>query len=418
MQSSQVIARVYERFPGGKLYEQALLVIWFLVIGLPLAQMTPFRYLFILYFLSFFLFETRNVLTGVVKVWWLWPFQMVAFLSVFWSPYASDAFRMSLLMILSMVVVTVVAARYTPEQIIRCVMIALACIAAFIVMQPIPIESGAGFGSKNYAAQFMLMGFILASTIALNPKEAVPLRLFGALLLPVFSFLIVSANSTTSLLMLMASAALVFGMRIFFVDSQKVKHLSALLVVLGLMLAMIVVYVIITFVDQQVIDDFLARFGKDSTFTGRTALWDEAGNQIAMRPYLGVGLEGFWQYDVGSAQTLNINDHKPLGTRLTFHNVHLEIMVHLGLVGYFAFLLAALPVIWFSFKNLVSRHDMPSVAFCAVIAIGAITSFTESWLWSGFNVQSFLIFVSGAVYARGARRSHIGNMVVRDTVPA
>lgn len=418
MQSEQVIARVYERFPGGKLYEQALLVIWFLVIGLPLDIMTPFRYLFILYFLSFFLLESRNILTGVVKAWWLWPFQVVALLSVFWSPYAADAFRTSVLMILSTVVVTVVAARYTPQQIVRCVMIALACVAVYIMLQPIPVASGAGMGSKNYAAQFMLMGFILGSSVALNPKEAAPVRLFGALLLPVFSFIVVSANSTTSLLMLMASGVLVFGMRLFFVDSQKVRHLSALLVVLGLMLSMIVLYAIITFVDQQVIDDFLARFGKDSTFTGRTALWDEAGNQISMRPFLGVGLDGFWQYDVGSAQTLNINDHKPIGTRLTFHNVHLEVMVHLGIIGYAAFLLAVLSVLWFSFKNLITRHDMPTVAFCAVIAIGAITSFTESWLWSGFNVQSFLVFAAGAVYARGARRSHVGNMVFRDAVPA
>ncbi|MCR9194040.1 MAG: O-antigen ligase family protein [Hyphomonas sp.] len=418
MQSEQLIARVYERFPGGKLYEQALLVIWFLVIGLPLDGMTPFRYLFILYFLSFFLFDSRNVLIGVAKAWWLLPFQLVALLSVFWSPYASEAFRSSLLMILAVIVVIVVAAKYTPQQIIRCLMIALACVAAFIIVQPIPIAVGAGFGSKNYAAQFMLMGFILAATIALNPKEQTPLRLFGVLMIPIFSFLVVSANSTTSLLMLIASAGLVIGMRLFFIDSQKVRHLSALLVVLGLLLTMIVLYSVIAFVDQQVVDSFLGMFGKDSTFTGRTALWDEAANQIGMRPYLGVGLDGFWQYDVGSAQTLNINDHKPIGTRLTFHNVHLEIMVHLGIIGYSAFLVAVIPVLWFSFKHLITRHDMPSVAFCAVIAIGAITSFTESWLWSGFNVQSFLVFVSGAVYARGTRRRHVGNMISRDAVPA
>ena len=112
------------------------------------------------------------------------------------------------------------------------------------------------------------------------------------------------------------------------------------------------------------------------------------------------------------------SDHKPVGTTLTFHNVHLEIMVHLGLVGYSAFLLAALSVLWFSLKHLVTRHDMPSVGFCTVIAIGIVTSFTESWLTSGFNVQSFLIFVSGAIYARGQRRRHVGNMVARDVVPA
>ena len=151
--------------------------------------------------------------------------------------------------------------------------------------------------------------------------------------------------------MLIASAGIVFGMRVFFLDSRQIQHLSSLLVVIGLITAMIIIYALLIFVDQQVIDSFLGAFGKDSTFTGRTAMWEEAGNQIAMRPYLGVGLEGFWQYDVGSAQTLNINDHKAIGTKLTFHNVHLEVMVHLGIIGYAAFLLSLVAVVWLALSN-------------------------------------------------------------------
>ncbi len=416
MSVDQIVARVYQPFGGGKTYEQALLVTWFLVIGLPIAGMTPFRYLFILYFLSFFLFETRNILTGVATSWWLIPFQCVAFLSYFWSPYASEALREGILLILSTVVIIVVASRFTPDQIIRCMLISSAVVLVYIIAQPIPIVHGASFGSKNYAALFMLTGFILSLSTSLNPKELKLIRLFGLVIAPVFAYLVVAAQSTTALFMLAISGALIIGMRMFFLDAREVRNLSALLLVMGLFLIVGVIYAALIFVDQQLIDSFLGAFGKDSSFTGRTALWEEAENQISQRPYLGVGLEGFWQYDVGSAQTLNENDHKPLGTRLTFHNVHLEVLVHLGVIGYSLFVMSILAVIWFTAKRLFTRADMPAIAFSTGIVISLISSFVESSLWSGFNIQAFLFFVSGAVYARGDRRRYIGNMVATPEV--
>lgn len=414
MQSERIISRVYERFPGGQFHDQILLVMWLLVIGLPWEALTPLRYLFIVYFLSFFFFESRNVLTGVAKAWWLWPFTVIAFLSVFWSPYPSDALRSAVLLILSSVVIVIVASRFTPQQIVRCMLIACAAILLYILVQDAPIARGAGFGSKNYAALFMLTGFVVAAASALNPQELKAVRLFGLAMMAPFAYMVVSAESTTALLMLICGAGIVFGLRVLFLDSRQIQHLSSLLVVMGLMTVMLIIYVALIFVDQHVIDSFLGTFGKDSTFTGRTNLWEEASNQISMRPYLGVGLEGFWQYDVGSAQTLNLNDHKPLGTRLTFHNVHLEVMVHLGMVGYSAFLLAMASVVWLALKQLLLRADMPAIAFTAIVTISLISSMVESSLWSAFNFQAFLFFVSGAVYARGERRRHVGNMVARE----
>lgn len=414
MQAEQVVGRVYERYSGGKLHDQILLVIWFLVISLPIAGLTPFRYIFILYFLSFFLFDTRNIVSGVVSAWWLIPFLCVAFLSYFWSPYGGQALRAALFQILSTTLIIVVAARFTPQQIVRCLLLTCSVVLGYFIVQPIPIEQGAGFGSKNYAALFMLSGFIVSFATALDIKEFEPLRLLGLVLSPIFAFFIVSANSTTALFMLVISATLLLGMRLLLLDARRIRGLISGLIVVSLVLGVAALYAALIFVDQEVIDSFLGAFGKDSSFTGRTALWDEATNQIETRPYLGVGLEGFWQYDVGSAQTLNENDHKPFGTRLTFHNAHLEVMVHLGLIGYGCFLLSILTVIWFTLKRLVAHCDMAVITFCVVIVIGLISSFVESSLWSAFNLQAFMFFVGGVAYARGERRRYVGNVVVSD----
>ncbi len=415
MSAKQIVARVYEPFAGGKVHDQVLLGIWFFVIGMPLQGLGPLRYLFILYFFSYFLFDTRNLINGIAKAWWLIPFQAVAFLSMFWSPYASDAMRSSLLMILSTTIIIIVAARFTPQQILRCMMISCSAVMFYVVAQAVPISQGGIFGSKNYAALFLLVGFILSFSSALNPDEFKWVRGFALLMTPIFALLVVSANSTTALFMLMISVASISVMRLFFIDARRVRNLSSVMLVLGIATILIAFYAALVFVDQRALDSFLGAFGKDTTFTGRSGLWGEALNQISMRPYLGVGLEGFWQYDVGSAQTLNENDHKSFGTKLTFHNVHLEVMVHLGIVGYSAFVLSMLAVIWLTVRRLLAQADMAVIAFVAAIIVGLISSMVESSLYAGFNIQSFLFFVGGAVYARGNRRRYIGNLVATET---
>ena len=415
MSAKQVVARVYEPFAGGKIHDQAILGIWFFVIGMPLQGLGPIRYLFVLYFLMFFLFDTRNLVNGIARAWWLVPFQAIAFLSFFWSPYASDAMRSSVIMILSAIIIVIVAARFTPQQILRCTMISCWAVMFYVVSQAVPISQGGVFGSKNYAALFLLIGFILSFAAALNPDEFKWVRGLALLMAPVFAWLVVSANSTTALLMMMISATAVVVMRLFFIDARRVRNLFSLMLVFGFAAILLAIYVVLVFVDQQVLNSFLGAFGKDTTFTGRADLWSEAMNQISMRPYLGVGLEGFWQYDVGAAQTLNENDYKAFGTKLTFHNVHLEVLVHLGVVGYVCFILSILGVIWFTVQNLLKHGDMAAITFVAAILVGLISSFVESSLTSGFNVQSSLFFVAGAVYARGDRRKFLGSLVATDS---
>ena len=414
MQNDGTIAHVYSNRSGATLFEQSLFVVWFLVIGLPIDAISPLRYLFILYFFSFFLLDSRNVFSSVARSWWLIPFLLVALFSFYWSPYASAALRAAILMSISTLIIIISAARFTPRQIIRCVFISSLVLGAYVIVYPVPITNGGPWGSKNYAALHMLTAFIVSFVTALDRDEIKELRIIGALFTPIFAFLVISAQSTTSLFMLVASALMIAGLRVFFLDVRGVRNLFGFLLVFAFALGLAIIYAALVFVDQQLIDSFLGAFGKDSSFTGRTSLWDEAQNQIGMRPLLGVGLEGFWQYDVGAAQTLNENDHKAFGTNLTFHNVHLEVMVHLGYIGYSFFALSILATIGFNLKRLFSNPDMQVIGFCTVIVIGLISSFVESSLWGAFNIQSFLFFVGGAAYAQRHSRKLIGRLVIED----
>ena len=98
MQNNRTVARVYTSEAGGSSFDQGLLVIWFLVVGLPIEALSPLRYLFILYFLSFFLFETRKIVSQIAAGWWFIPIQIIGLMSVFWSNYPSSAMREGLLL--------------------------------------------------------------------------------------------------------------------------------------------------------------------------------------------------------------------------------------------------------------------------------------------------------------------------------
>ncbi len=123
MQNNRTIARVYTTDEGGTAFDQSLLVVWFLVVGLPIEALSPLRYLFILYFLSFFLFETRKIASQIFSGWWLIPIHIVAFLSIFWSTYPSNAMREAVLLVLTALVILITAARFTPQQVIRCLVL-------------------------------------------------------------------------------------------------------------------------------------------------------------------------------------------------------------------------------------------------------------------------------------------------------
>ena len=78
-------------------------------------------------------------------------------------------------------------------------------------------------------------------------------------------------------------------------------------------------------------DQFVALFGKNLTFSGRTRIWSGVIDIIQNNLWLGHGYSGFW-YD--NAHKI---PHWPVG--LMSHNGYLEVMVYFGIIGLFLFIL-------------------------------------------------------------------------------
>jgi exopolysaccharide production protein ExoQ len=81
---------------------------------------------------------------------------------------------------------------------------------------------------------------------------------------------------------------------------------------------------------------FTGLLGRSSDLTGRTELWKAVVSMILTRPLFGFGFSGFW----GGASSESVTVENYIGWSPTYsHNGYLEIMLSLGLVGTFFFLM-------------------------------------------------------------------------------
>jgi exopolysaccharide production protein ExoQ len=83
-------------------------------------------------------------------------------------------------------------------------------------------------------------------------------------------------------------------------------------------------------------DTVLKAFGKDSTLTGRTWLWEIAERTMNEHPMTGVGADGFWRQESGLANQITTFFFYETYTKFSFHNSYLENGVQLGYPGYYA----------------------------------------------------------------------------------
>lgn len=93
---------------------------------------------------------------------------------------------------------------------------------------------------------------------------------------------------------------------------------------------------LLVFVSTQ-FDFLLALFGKDSTLTGRTAIWDGAIEAILKHPFLGYGYSAFWMGMKGESANV------VLATKWLVpaaHDGFLDIWLQLGGVGLILFLIS------------------------------------------------------------------------------
>ena len=403
------------------LWIEGVTTLWFLSTYAHFPGDTLLLYLLVLVFFAIFFFHRDRILPILFRCWFLFTIPFLCGLSVAWASYPSEAFREAIFFFLSSFTVVIIGSLLTMRQILRafffCALVGTGlAITELSVIQT--TQTSDYLGQKNFYAMKMLIGMITAFAVAMNKQEHGLLRIVALALVPIDFYLVTAANSATSLVLgLLALFILIFG-QLVWVNARNIQGLRGIIVGVSIGSAAAGGLVAMGAFNITSLDSALGVIGKDSTFTGRTALWDQAERTSAEHPLLGVGAASFWQYDVGDAQTLSLNDGKGAGTKLGFHNSYLEAHVHLGYIGLSLLVLVVILTLWKSFLGCWRDVTFEKLCFFVAALIVFSMTFTESLIFAYFH-PGIYIFNLAAVTAivLGHRRRPVYVNLVPEAAP-
>lgn len=166
---------------------------------------------------------------------------------------------------------------------------------------------------------------------------------------------------------------------------------------------------------SSMINDSMSFFDKDPTLTGRTYLWQRAGDFIADNPLLGKGFNAFWLH--GNLDAEGLWQYAGITSRegFNFHNTAIEILVHLGWVGLVVLATVAVICAFLLLRRVMTRPTLAACFWMSFIVYDAVRMPIESIGLVPFAFPTVLLFAAfGAAFAarrtvpvaRGLHRRH------------
>lgn len=377
-------------------WEQVLVTLWILTTLIQFPGNTLILYPCALVFLILFLHYSEFTIPLALKCAIFLSLPVLSALSFGWAAAPSETLRMGLLMILNFAIMVTIATRLDRRQIIRCLFFAGTIMVAMMAPYWQYLHLDSQFGSKNLIAIRMLFILFASLAVAYDSDESYLLR-FAAVPVAGIAFLFtVLANSATATILAIAGVGALTATWMIWQPATRIRHLRSFVIVAGAVFLFAGVMILLAIPNNTIIDDILARFGKDSTLTNRTLMW-EAGNRVAdQKPLFGHGYGSFWRPEVGAAQTLNELDHRAPGTKHSFHNTYIEVRVGLGYVGLTLMIVQLAWAMLLNVKGWIQSRGMPASFFLLMGIVIFITTFTESYMHGVFDTLVLFYYV-GAI---------------------
>lgn len=316
-------------------------------------------------------------------------------LSVVWSDYRGTSLHHGL-EFLSMLLCVLIIVRSTSAEIFAkgaCAGITLALIAS-LASGRYGWDAFSGtysliglFGSKNQIGFIAEIGIIAALSLLLCVRGIIGTFLFcviPALVCLVSLYLCKSATSVLSLALAVSALACVYGITRF----AKQSRLPVICISVAAIAA-----VAFAAMNIGLEDTVLHKFGKDSTLTGRTYLWQE-GERIGMeRPMLGHGYTAFWVPGQKQAERYWFEFGIPIKSGFHFHNLFVQTFVDLGGVGCLLMALLLLSACSRSIRmTLREGFSTESVFALGIAFMFLVRAFVEVDLLGPFGMGPLLFF--------------------------
>ncbi len=238
------------------------------------------------------------------------------------------------------------------------------------------------FSGKNYLGQFAAITLLLSLNEILNQGLR---RVFGVIFASVAITLLILSNSKTSIGLVLLAPILAASVLWF----RRATRISPAIV----LLAIPICYFVFASITGFSVGRLSYMLYGDSTFTGRTVIWDFAHLEIARKPILGWGYQSFWL--VGPDGPGIMDGPGWVKEMPNAHNGYLDTMLEMGYVGFVllvTFIAATLHAVGrMADRNFTRAWFVLSLALYIIISNGL-----ESLWMRGFEMMwiVFLILVA------------------------
>ncbi|MBU1312666.1 MAG: O-antigen ligase family protein [Alphaproteobacteria bacterium] len=349
------------------------------------------------------LIDYRRVLGNYAWFGWIFAFALFCFLSAFWSQAPSVSLRAAVQYLTHIACALIAMRILTTTTLCRGAMVGCAVVLLYsLAFGGYHYDALDGsysfvgaFSSKNQLGLYASLGvlFSYASGLLLRPGRTWQLASAATGLLSGYAlFASQSATSViTTIAVVAAGLAMQLTMRLA-PRQRRVLFAAAVVAVAGGGIAAL---------QAGALDAILAVFGKDSTLTGRTYLWQQGIAAAATAPWFGVGYQGYWVQGFAEAERLWQDFFIASRSGFHFHNTYIETMVETGLVGTLLLAAVLLRSLFGHLRRfLISGRSPQSLAMVLIATLLLVRSFVEIDILHPYQVGSFLLYIAAGQLTR------------------
>ena len=264
----------------------------------------------------------REWLIALVALWCVMSFA--------WSDYASLTMRYGIQLCLTVMICVAIAYRLSPMTFVKIVFLASAMTGVASLLVGRTRADGMGYlgiyASKNALANASSVLIIVALAVLVDRRLSARWRLPALASLLMGAMLLVMGQSSGALV---STLGVVVVFCAIVMLQRMTPHMRLVTIALTVVLVAAIA-VLLSSISDQLARIFLDLTGKDITLTGRTDLWAVAFEQIADRPFLGVGFQAFWVHGQPLAEQLWADFGISTRQGFHFHNTIISNAVEIG----------------------------------------------------------------------------------------
>jgi exopolysaccharide production protein ExoQ len=344
--------------------------------------------------------DYRQVLGRYSKYLWIFAFALFCFLSSFWSQAPSVSLRASIQYLTHVVCALIAMRTVSTLTLTRGAIAGIAVVLLYsLVFGVYTYDAFDGnysfvgaFSSKNQLGLYASLGLIFATCYVLMWRTFGLWMIGAGVVALLCAYCLIASQSATSAITTAGILAFCVGylpVARLSPGNRKIFFISA--ATLGLIGA-------VAALQFGAVDVILGAFGKDSTLTGRTYLWQQGIEAAHQNPMLGIGYQGFWVVGFADAERLWQDFFITGRTGFHFHNTFIEVVVETGFIGLVLLGMIMLANIFGHLGAMLSRSNDPgSTLLCALSILLLMRAFVEIDVIFPYQIGSFLLFYAAGV---------------------